>query len=151
MVDYKKRLVEVDEILNYLSEEDLLKIPEEVRNTIKEKKDKEYSWKYDETKALKDQNVSRDTIAFLSYLNMEYLLDEKQKELMKQIHRLNERKLEKSKSKNYRTDKVIKNNNPQQQEAKKIVQEKELVEYKESFFNKMINRIKKIFIKKDAF
>ena len=31
MVDYNKRLVEVDEILNYLSEEDLLKIPEDLR------------------------------------------------------------------------------------------------------------------------
>ena len=36
MIDVNKRLVEVDEILNYLSEEDLLKIPEEIRNTIKE-------------------------------------------------------------------------------------------------------------------
>ena len=42
-------------------------------------KDKEYFWKYDEKKPLKEQDVSRDTIAFLSYLNMEYLLNEKQK------------------------------------------------------------------------
>ena len=73
MVDYNKRLVEVDEILKYLSEEDLMKIPEDIRQLVKENKDKEYTWQYDETKSLKDQNVSRDTIAFLSYLNMEYL------------------------------------------------------------------------------
>ena len=76
MIDYNKRLVEVDEILNYLAQDDLMKIPEKVRNAIKENKDKEYFWKYDESKALKDQEVSRDTIAFLSYLNMEYLLNE---------------------------------------------------------------------------
>lgn len=81
MVDYNKRLVEVDEILNYLSEEDLLKIPEEVRNTIKENKDKEYVWKYDVSKELKEQNLSRDTIILLSYLNMEYLLNEEQKNI----------------------------------------------------------------------
>ena len=45
--------------------------------------------KSDETKPLKDQNVSRDTIAFLAYLNMEYLLNDEQKELMQQIHEFN--------------------------------------------------------------
>ena len=34
MVDYNKRLVEVDEVLKYLSEEDLLKIPEDIRQLI---------------------------------------------------------------------------------------------------------------------
>ena len=58
MVDYNKRLVEVDEILNYLSEDDLLKISEDARNTIKENMDKQYVWKYDETKKLKEQNLT---------------------------------------------------------------------------------------------
>ena len=89
-MDYKKRLVEVDEILNHLSKEDLLKIPEEVRQLIKKNKDRYYTWKYDETKELKDQDVSRDTIAILSYLNMEYLLNDEQKKLMEEIHCLNE-------------------------------------------------------------
>jgi len=147
MVDYNKRLVEVDEILNYLSEEDLLKIPEEVRNTIKENKDKEYFWKYDETKPLKNQDVSHDTIAFLAYLNMEYLLNEEQKQLMQQIHELNEKKLEEAKVEKYGVDDLFKRNKPQQEEQKETEQEMSLVEYKESFFTKIINRIKKIFHK----
>ena len=36
MVEYSKRLVEVDEILNYLSYENLVKIPESIRKAIKE-------------------------------------------------------------------------------------------------------------------
>ena len=74
MVDYNKRLVEVDEVLNHLYIEDLEKIPEEIRNFIKENKDKNYVWQYDETKTLSKQGLNRDTIASLSYLNMEYLL-----------------------------------------------------------------------------
>lgn len=149
MIDYNKRLVEVDEILNYLSEEHLLKIPEEVRKAIKENKDKEYFWKYDETKPLKDQDVSRDTIAFLSYLNMEYLLNEKQKEYMQQLHELNEKKLEEAKSEKYSVDDLFKRNKSQQEKSKETeqVQEQALVEYKESFFEKLINRIKKLFHK----
>lgn len=149
MIDYNKRLVEVDEILNYLSEEDLLKIPEDVRQVIKENKDKEYFWKYDETKPLKEQDVSRDTIAFLSYLNMEYLLNEKQKEYMQQLHELNEKKLEEAKAEKYGVEDLFKRNKTQQEETEEIEQEQELslVEYKESFFTKLINRIKKIFHK----
>lgn len=149
MVDYNKRLVEVDEILNYLSEEDLLKIPEEVRKTIKENKDKEYVWKYDETKALKDQDVSRDTIAFLSYLNMEYLLNKEQKQLMQQIHESNEKKLEEEKAGKYIVDDLFKENKTQQEETEKTEPKDELslVEYKESFFTKMISKIKSFFSK----
>ena len=149
MVDYNKRLVEVDEILSYLSEEDLLKIPEEIRNTIKENKDKEYFWKYDETKPLKDQEVSRDTIAFLSYLNMEYLLNEKQKEFMQQLHEANEKKMEEAKIKKYSAEDLFKKNKSQQEEPKEIEKEQEmsLVEYKENFFLKLISRIKNFFEK----
>ena len=148
-MDFSKALVEVDEILNYLSEEDLLKIPEEVRNTIKENKDKEYFWKYDETKPLKEQDVGRDTIAFLSYLNMEYLLNEEQKKLMQEIHELNDKKLEEAKAEKYAAEDLFKTNKSQEEEPKETEQEKEmsLVEYKESFFTKLINRIKKIFTK----
>ncbi len=149
MVDYNKRLVEVDEILNYLSEEDLRKIPEEVRNTIKENKDKEYFWKYDETKPLKEQEVSRDTIAFLSYLNMEYLLNEKQKEYMQQLHELNEKKLEEAKDEKCGVEDLFKRNKPQQEKPKEKEQEQELllVEYKGNFFTKVISKIRNFFTK----
>lgn len=88
----KKYLVEVDGVLNQLSKEELIKIPEEIRNVIKDKKDKNYLWHYDDTKELSEQNLSRDAIAMLSYLNMEYLLNEEQKLLMTELHKVNEKK-----------------------------------------------------------
>ena len=91
MLEYNKRLVEVDEILKYLSEDELLKIPEDIRKIIRENKDKYYEFKYDARIPLKDQNISRDTIAILSYLNEKYLLDEKQASLMQEFHELQER------------------------------------------------------------
>ena len=149
MVDYNKRLVEVDEVLSYLSEENISKIPEEIRNLIKVNKDKDYVWKFDETKKLKDQGLSRDTIIILSYLNMEYLLNEEQKKLMEQIHELNEKKLEEAKVEKYRVEDLFKKNKLHREEPKETehIQEVSLVEYKESFFTKLINRIKKIFYK----
>ena len=149
MIDYNKRLVEVDEVLKYLSEEDLSKIPEDIRQAIKENKDKEYVWKYDDTKPLKDQNISRDTIILLSYLNMEYLLNEEQKELMQKIHDFNERKSEEAKAEKFRVDDLFKENEPTQEkvEQRTNIQEQSLVEYKENFLKRLINKIK-IFLKR---
>ncbi len=90
MIDFSKRFVEVDEILNYLSEDNYKKIPNNIINYIKINKDNTYTWKYDTTKKLKDQKVSDDTIAILSYLNMEYLLNNEQRELMKKLHKFYE-------------------------------------------------------------
>ena len=91
-MDHKKCLVQVDEVLSHLREEDFKKIPLDVRNSIKENKDKTYTWKYDETKDICDQDLDRKSVAILSYLNMEYLVNKEQKEFLKELHRYNERK-----------------------------------------------------------
>lgn len=145
MVDYNKRLVEVDEVLSCLSEEELLKIPEDIRQAIKGNKDKEYVWKYDVSKELKDQNLNRDTIIILSYLNIEYLLNNEQKQLMKEIHRLNELKAEEIKRKKYDTENLFKTKETEQKDLKEFEQGQALIEYKESFFTKVISKIKNFF------
>jgi len=150
MVDYQKRLVEVDEILSYLSDEDYNKIPEEIIQAIQENMDQEYTWELDESKALEEQDLSRDTISILSYLNMQYLLNEEQKAYMEKLHRINE--LEKCKEE-YSTDnkydysdlfkrnnKVIESDNEAEKE-----EETALIAYKENLFRKMINKIKSFF------
>ena len=91
-MEYAKCLVELNEILGHLEKEYLDKIPQDVRNGITEKMDKHYNWKYDESKELNEQNIDRKTIAMLSYLNMEYLLDDEQRKLMEEIHKVNEMK-----------------------------------------------------------
>ncbi len=42
------------------------------------------------------KGLNRDTIALLSYLSIEYLLDEKQKSFIEQLHKLNEQKITKN-------------------------------------------------------
>ena len=50
MEEYRKRLVEVDEILNHLTINDYSKIPFDIIKTIKENKDSKYKWTFDENK-----------------------------------------------------------------------------------------------------
>jgi hypothetical protein len=150
MNTYDKSLVEVEEILKHLVKEEFQKIPQEVIKNIQNNKNKEYIWKYDEKKSLKEQNVSKDTLAILAYINMEYLLDNKQKELMREIYKLNDKKniipINNKLSEQYKLIFGTEMNNS----SKKI--EANLIDVKnEKRFSKLINRIKtflKVFYKK---
>lgn len=142
-MEYEKCLVELDEILKCLKYEDLIKIPYEVRKAISEKKDKQYKWKYDKSKNLNEQNINRKTIAILSYLNMEYILNKEQKELMEKFHKINEEKAEKEKYKRYDANNIFK---------KKTIDNKQeelaLVEVRsEKLYKKLFLFIKSIFKK----
>ena len=92
MINYSKRFVEVDEVLNHFSKADYNRIPMELKKIIKEQKDRNYYWKYDESKTLENQGLHCDTIAILSYLCTDYLLNEKQKLFVEQLHCINNKK-----------------------------------------------------------
>ena len=100
-MEYAKCLVELNEVLEHLEKENLEKIPYDIREAILDQMDKDYSWSYDETKGLEEQNLDRKTIAMLSYLNMEYLFNKEQKELMEEYHRLNEKREREKNQANY--------------------------------------------------
>lgn len=108
MEDYSKRLVEVDEVLNHLTITEYSKIPFDIIKIIKDNRDTEYKWSFNENKKITEQNLNRDTVAILSYINMEYLLNQEQKEFMKKVHELNERKLEKQRNLLYNSDSLFK-------------------------------------------
>lgn len=140
MIDYRKRLVEVDEVLKHMSKIDFEKIPENIRNIIKKIKDPDYIWVYDCNKGLCEQGLSRDTIIILSYLNMEYMLDDNQKQLMKEIHEFNEMKSLKVEE----SQKLELKFEPQKEEMTALINTEEDL----SFFAKVIKKIKSIFNKK---
>lgn len=142
-MEYEKCLVELDEIFKYLKDEEKRNIPYEIRKAIKEKKDKHYHWNYDESKTLNEQNINRKTIAMLSYLNMEYLLNEKQKKLMEEIHKFNEKKIEKEKSEKYNPDSIFKNNikyDKKEEVALAEVEERKWYEKIFSFIKKILKK-----------
>ena len=85
-------LVEVDAVLCRLSPEELKKIPLDVRDAINEFKSIEYAWFYDDEKPLLEQDLRKESVAILSALNMQYLLNDDQRKLMDEIHIVNEYK-----------------------------------------------------------
>lgn len=139
MKEYNKKLVEVDEILKHLSQKNYNKIPEEIKVAIAENRDKEYKWTYDDTKKLKEQDVSDDTIAILSYINMEYLLDEEQKKFVESLHEQNEKKT--INNTNYNVDIFNNKSNKTTNVCQELVVEKN----KQNFWEKLNNFIRKLF------
>ena len=139
MEEVNKSFVEVFEILKHMSPGNVMKIPEDIRNYIRDNRDNNYIWKYDETKDFKNQNISEDTLAMLAYLNTEYMLDEERKQLMKQIYKINQQKLEKEKGEQYNSDSLLKKSNNKE--------ENKIAEYKEGLFVKIKRMFKNLFQK----
>ena len=142
MEDLNKRLVEVEFILKKLDAEYIRKIPQEIWDYIEENKDKNYVFTYDNNKTLVEQNLNIDTISILTYINMEYLLDEQQKKEMIEFLRKDEAAAEQEKAKNYNPDDLFKN----RKESKK--QETSLVEVKiEKWYEKIFAFFRNVFKK----
>lgn len=108
MIDYKKRFVEVDEIIKNMPKEDFDKIPNDLIGIIRKNKDSDYVWKYDKSKKLTVQNLHTDTIAILAYINTEFILENKQRMLMRNIHYFNEMKKEEFKKKKFNPEDIFK-------------------------------------------
>lgn len=140
-MEYEKCLVEVDEVLNHLSKEELNKIPEDVLKGIKKHKDKEYMWKYDESKQLEEQKFDRNTIVILSYINMEYLLNKEQKDLMEKLHELNEQNFINEIQEKYDSKNLFKTKTNTNVENENAIAKLE----NNKWYNKMFSFIKRIF------
>mgnify|MGYP004687666015 FL=1 len=142
MEDLNKRLVEIEYILRKLEDEYIKKIPQEIWDYIEKNKDKNYIFKYDDSKNLLEQNLNIDTISILTYINIEYLLDEKQKMEMIEFLRKDEAIAEQKKAKLYNTEDLFKNKKESKQ------QETSLVEVKiEKWYEKVFAFFKNMFKK----
>lgn len=109
MKELNKRLVEVETILKKLDENYINKIPTEIWDFIEKNKDDQYTFFYDDNIELLNQNLNIDTIAILSYINMQYLLDEKSKKEVEEILIKDGAFLEQQKMKKYNPENIFKN------------------------------------------
>ena len=143
MKDLNKRLVEVETILKKLDENYINKIPTEIWDFIEKNKDDQYIFFYDDNIELSNQNLNIDTIAILSYINMEYLLDEKSKKEVEEILIKDGAFLEQQKMKKYNPENIFKNKENIENKGERDVS---MIEVKEkckwyqkiiSFFRKM--------------
>ncbi len=132
---------EVDAILNLLDSEFTEKVPLKVREFIKNNKDKEYMPNINPNISLAEQNLKRDTVSFLTLLQINYWCEneEEKQELLKELVNTDKIKEEELREK-YNPDNLFNNRNNAQEQTVAIV------EYKEpNFIKKILTKIMILF------
>jgi len=145
MFEYAKRLSEVDVIIKLLPEEDYNKIPKDLIKMIDDNKDNDYLWEYDERKKLHEQGLNRNTIAILSYINMNYLLNEEQKKCLEEIHENNQRRATKRlENKTTSGDMIFNTSKTEKKELNYEVKDLSVETIKISFWKRCMIKLKSI-------
>ena len=89
----RKAYSEVDEFLELLNNEDREKIPQKLRNFFREEKDKSYTKGIILEKTIEEQNLLKETLAIIAFLNLQYWCEsEEEKQRLMSIYNNNERK-----------------------------------------------------------
>lgn len=141
--EYAMAYKEVIEILKYVPDEDVAKIPEEKLNFYKENMDIDYDYKIDEEKKFEEQEMSDITKAVLANIFRDYWATPYQRERILAKEKYDLEKLEEEKREKYNPDDIFKNRNKENT----IEQNNNLpIEMKkEKFFKKIISFFKKVF------
>jgi len=144
-INTRQAYSEVDEFLNLLSDEQINKIPQKLRDFFKEEKDQNYKKEISLKTPIKNQNLKEETLGIISLLNLQYWCEnEIEKQRLKEIYAKNEEKYQKVLQEKYSTENLFKRHSSSPKEEYTTINEMAIVEYKESVFKRLVSKIKNI-------
>ena len=158
-VTYNMAYAEVLEILKYLPESELRKIPKDEIKFLENNMDKDYKFVLDPEKALEEQNISRKANAILVVYFKKYFTNDYQKQKLNEILTRNQQIVENEARKKYNPEDIFRKNNNQTIDNNQNVKNqqklddnqetsnKQLAPYKKSIFRRIIEKIKHFFKK----
>ena len=136
---------EVDTILNFMDKEYISEIPEKLRNMFSEKKAKDYIKNIVPSKPLEEQELKDETLSILAVLNYNYWCkDENEKEKLLKLYTDNEKKYQEILQQKFNQDEIFKKNKEENQ-TKDATNQMQMIEYKEPFIKRLINKIRSFF------
>lgn len=142
--EFAEASAEINEILKYLPEEYVGKIPNKLRDFFKKVEDKEYVTNIDPNKSLDEQDIKPKTKTLLTILYREYWCNEEEKAELDKILIDNDKKYEAELREKYNPDNIFKKN--EQTEEIETVEETALVKYEnKTWYQKMFDFIGNIF------
>ena len=139
---------ELYEILSLMDKQTVMKVPIDILNTIKEQRNPKYETRIDKNDIFNENNVNRETIDLLCYLDYHYWMDESKKAEVDRIRMQRFQEDDYKKREQYNPNALFKNVNKVDTIKNKDIGENNninLLEYKESFFVKLKKSILKIF------
>lgn len=134
-----KVCAEVYSILNVLGENYINKLPSKTYKAIENQKDDTYYPKYDANIDINKQGISKEALSIITLFNIKYWANEEKRDLLIKIIDKNKKKITQELDKRY--ENIF--------EANKTIsaEETSLIQTKQSFWNKLISKIKGLFKK----
>lgn len=152
--NFKEGLTEVIDILKYMDKSYVEKIPKKFMQYMEENKSKTYIPNIDHTKSFEEAVLKEETKNILATIYLNYWCNPEEKEEYKRTLEENEKKYYQEMQEKYNPDNLFKNEiknekkiETQENNTVNNIQNTEMIEYKESFFKKIFNRIRELFIK----
>lgn len=144
--DYKKAYKEIYEVLITLPEEEVNKIPKNMREMFEANMDKEYNFKVYINKTFEEQNFSDITKSIIFNLFRDYWATSEQKEKIIEIQNNQRNILENEKKNKYSIDNIFKSRNENEIINSSNENKNLPIQIKnENFFERIINFFKRIF------
>lgn len=141
--EYSISVTEVLDILKYLPENMVSKIPDKFMQFLKENSIQDYEPEFDYSQGLDKLLLSNKTKALLAMIYRNYICSEEERAAYDKILIENEREHQNELKEKYNPDDIFKNNKNTEKEENSNTQ---LVEYKEpKWYRKLFNSIVKLF------
>ena len=142
---------EVYYIINHFEKELYNKIPKGFINLIKQNMDKSYKCNIDFSEDINKQDLLHETRVILSLIYRDYLCSEEERKILIEKDKSEIAKYEEELREKYNPDNLFKKNqttiNNYQENTNVNENETAMIQYKESFIKKILNKIKSIFKK----
>lgn len=136
---------EVMQVLKYFDRNYVMKIPIELLQYFKENQKKDFIVNIDRDDIFNNNNISREALTILAYLDLEYWCTDEEKTTMKTKYKKNERKHQEEFSKENEYKNIFEKESVFIDHEKKNIEETSIIEYKkENIFKKIKNIILKL-------
>lgn len=158
---YRKAYTELNEIINAALSFEIDKIPTEVLDNLRSQMDTEYTWNYDYSRNLMDQDMMVETKALLIEIYARYLCPEEDKERWEKYNNICTELIEEEKIRQFDQNRIFNNNMEEpyydeMQESdissgeikvEEVEVQESLVSKKESIITKILKAFKNMFRK----
>lgn len=121
---------EVMQVLKYFDRNLVMKIPVELLEYFKEHQKKDLIVNIDKEDIFNKNNISKDALALLAYIDMEYWANEEEKRKLKKVYMENEKKHQIELSEKYEYNNIFNNKKEIDMNEKVENEEKSMIEYK---------------------
>ena len=146
-IEYSNSLYQINEILKYMEPNLKARIPKKFISYFENNKSQEYNWNIDKSLPLEKQDLLPTTKEILAVLYKDFICDDVERVKLEKTLSNNEIKYQEELRKKYNPDNIFKDRQKSTEYVETQKENTEIAAYKESFFSKIISKIKLIFHK----